>query len=423
MSLNFNGATEPNEDNNENRQNFSRIPGDASPYEGHYTYKKYGFIQSSNHGADPIAFNIELKKVMETFKEKVRKDEQEQEKMKQPIRKNLAGWKVEHENIKKGNERIINEEIPKLKTKIQNLKDQIFEIRRNPEEYQKDKPNRLSYYFGIFVFIFLTVYLWIFYTSASYSAFFRKFAVDDINVANSMFDAEALSKAFNDGTPAFVLVVSMPFIFLSLGFLIHKYMEKEGWKKYIPLFLLITATFAFDYIIAFEIVKKVYDLQAMNKLGDIPEYNMGMAFQDINFWLIIFAGFVTYLIWGFLFDKLILMHEQFDVVKMQVKLRESEIKDLDKEILACEKQIKEIQNKMDDLEKRIKEAETELDAVFFRPKDFEHVIYQFASGWMQYIEGGLIINEEKKRNLRSVTKGTIESFLSENNRGVFYERA
>jgi hypothetical protein len=46
--------------------------------------------------------------------------------------------------------------------------------------------------------------------------------------------------------------------------LIHKVQEQEGKAKWFKLAGLILTTFLFDYIIAYEIVKKIHDLQALN---------------------------------------------------------------------------------------------------------------------------------------------------------------
>lgn len=399
----------------------ARLHGNQPETEAGNNYHKYGFLQSKNHGADTTALQVELKKIMEQFRETTRRDEHQQEQLKLPIRKNIEGCKAESEKLKTDIQKIKTEEIFQLNQKIGLENNAISEVRKNPELYQKEKPNRLSFYFGFVVFSLLTVYLWIFYTSASYSAFFRKFEVDDINVANSIFDARALSKAYADGVPAFVLVISMPFIFLALGYLIHKYLEKEGWKKYFSLAFLIVVTFGFDYIIAFEIVKKIYDLKVLNSLSEMPEYSAQMAINDINFWLIIFAGFVTYLIWGFLFDKLMFTYEQFDAVKTQVRIRQRAIKALDKEIKKKEAEIKQIESRIFELEKQVKRLNQDLEATFFKQEDFEHILYQFGSGWMQFIEGGLIMSEDRKKALRGSTKSTIENFILENNNGILYE--
>lgn len=389
-----------------------------------YSYKKYGFIQARYHGANPTSLGIELHKIYESFKNKVRNDEDEQEKLKHPIRIKLENIKIEKDRLEEKIKTAKLEKIPGHEKQIQSIKDEIASIRRNPGVYQGDKPNKIAFIIGMVVLTVLTIYLWIFYTSAGYSAFFRNFVADDINVANSIFDAKAIVNAWNDGAPAFVLVISMPFIFLGLGYLIHKYLRMIGWRRYVPLTLLIITTFAFDYIIGYEIVKKVYDLKATGSMSEMAEYSIAAAFSDINFWLIIFAGFVTYLIWGFLFDKLMEDYEKFDVVKVQVALRENELLQLKEEIKAQEEKIETLVAELANTEKDIKACEQDLSATFINPKEFEHIVFQFSSGWMQFIEGGLLASEERKNTLRMETDQVIKTFISTiNNENKIYETA
>lgn len=382
--------------------------------DGNYTYKKYGFMQSKNHGANPISLEVELSKIFEMFKDKLRKDKIEQERLKVPLRAKLESLKIDKERFEKRITDVKMDLIPSLNKKIQALKDEIGNIRRDPGLYQKEKPNRISFIFGAIIGSLLTVYLWVFYTSASYSAFFRKFEADDINVANSIFDASSFTKAYHDGIPALVLVMSMPFIFLGLGFLIHKANQSKSKWKYLSLLLLIIVTFGFDYIIAFEIVQKVYDLKAAASLQELPPYQFRDALHDINFWLIIFAGFVTYLIWGFLFDKMMEDYEKFDVIKVQIKVREDEIKELKKELKTQDDQISVFKDKIAENEKLIKTTEADLNSTFFKPKEFEYIIYQFSSGWMQFVEGGLLANEEKKNKLRTEISEIVKKFIVAN---------
>jgi hypothetical protein len=375
-----------------------------------YTWKKYGFLQSKNHNANPIALELELHKLLEQYKKTVQTDEKDQEDMKSPVRARVVSLEVEIRKISEQVERLRQEKIPGREKKIIDIKNEISEIRRNPQHYQ-EKPSKLGLVLMGLVLVLLTVYLWIFYTSASYSAFFRQFTADDINVANSIFDPRAIANAWEKGAPALVLVITMPFIFLGLGILMHKFLEEKHFSKWIKLALVIAATFVFDYIIAYEIVKKIYDLQALNSLEDLPPYNYRSAIADINFWLIIFAGFVTYLIWGFLFEKFMTENRKLDHAGEHIRIRE-------KEIAEVEKEIRQLNQEVDMLDKTLLEkqrdkalSENELNNIFFRPREVEYVIYHFMSGWMQFIEGGLMATPAQKEGLRSETRKTVMNFL------------
>jgi hypothetical protein len=374
-------------------------------------WKQYGFQQSKNHNANPIALDVELHKLLEQYKKTIDTGAQEQEQLKSPLRGRIATLEIDIQKTTGQTERIRQHKIPALEQKIGEIKSEISDIRKNPEHYT-EKPGKLGVVLMGIILALLTVYLWIFYTSASYSAFFREFKADDINVANSIFDPGAITHAWERGAPALVLVVTMPFIFLGLGVLMHKFIEEKHWSKWIKLSMVIIVTFFFDFIIAYEIVKKIYDLQALNSLEDLPPYQISMAFADINFWLIIFAGFVTYLIWGLLFEKFMTDTRKRDHAGEQIRVRQSEIDEIQKEI-------KRLETEADTLDKTIHQSardraqtEADLSGVFFKPREVEYVVFHFMSGWMQFIEGGLMVTPANKDSLRQQTRDIVMNFLA-----------
>lgn len=374
-------------------------------------WKQYGFQQSKNHNANPIALDVELHKLLEQYKKTIDTGAQEQEQLKSPLRGKIATLDIDIQKTTGLIERIRQHKIPALEQKIGEIKSEISDIRKNPEHYT-EKPGKLGVVLMGIILALLTVYLWIFYTSASYSAFFREFKADDINVANSIFDPGAITHAWERGAPALVLVVTMPFIFLGLGVLMHKFIEEKHWSKWIKLSLVIIVTFFFDFIIAYEIVKKIYDLQALNSLEDLPPYQFSMAFGDINFWLIIFAGFVTYLIWGLLFEKFMTDTRKRDHAGEQIRVRQSEIDEIQKEIKRLESEADALDQTIHQSARDRAQAEADLSGVFFKPREVEYVVFHFMSGWMQFIEGGLMVTPANKDSLRQQTRDIVMNFLA-----------
>jgi hypothetical protein len=176
--------------------------------------------------------------------------------------------------------------------------------------------------------------------------------------------------------------------------------------------MVIIVTFFFDFIIAYEIVKKIYDLQALNSLEDLPPYQISMAFSDINFWLIIFAGFVTYLIWGLLFEKFMTDTRKRDHAGEQVRVRQSEIDEIQKEIKRLEGEAETLDQSIHQAARNRALAEADLSGVFFKPREVEYVVFHFMSGWMQFIEGGLMVTPANKDSLRQQTRDIVMNFLA-----------
>jgi len=349
-------------------------------------FQDYGHHQAFMLGGSTPGLRVCLQKVYYNFKERIKDDHDKQEELKRPARISLEEQKG---NIERWNNKIKTlreESIPATKEKIEMLKREQADIRRNPQEVIGDVTGKASFYIGAIILLFLTLYLFTFYSSASYSAFFKEFLPNQIGVASSIFDAQALSKAMNDGVMELVLILTVPFVFLGLGYLIHKIQEEKGIAKFGKIGVLILVTFVFDAILAYEITEKIYNIRKGNSFGDMPDYTITMALQSINFWLIIFAGFVVYLIWGFVFDFVLDAFGKLDKVKVVLR-------DKDRQIEESKKQIEEMQQDIDKMGHQIDYAKTKIKQLnetvnnTIIPREFEVEAFAFMSGWLAWMKG------------------------------------
>jgi hypothetical protein len=241
-------------------------------------------------------------------------DENKQEELRKPFRVTLQELLGVNEGLKSQINMYETQLIPGKKARIEELKKEIIDIRKNPEHYTGIHVGKAGFYIGVFILSLLSIYLFIFYSSASYSAFFKEFKVDDIVITKAIFDANAIGNGLKDGITELIFLLTIPFVFIGLGFLIHKFQEAKGFTKYFKIAALLIVTFFFDAIIAYEITEKVYNIKRDNDLtGSLPEYSAGLAFGNVGFWLVIFAGFVVYLIWGFVFDFVMEAHAKLDM--------------------------------------------------------------------------------------------------------------
>lgn len=360
------------------------------------TVEREGFNSAKEHNASTIGLSICLNRIYLDFKKKVSEDGVRQAELKQPYRLKLHDLKAENDGFLKKMEKIKTQEIPNCKTKIEKLRNDISDIRANPERLTGDKSGNASFYIGLTILTFLTVYLFIFYSSASYSSFFKEFTISEIGIANSIFDAQALSKAFKDGFTELMLIITIPAVFLGLGYLIHKSSEKKGIKKYLFIGSLIFVTFIFDVIIAYEICEKIYNIKKTNSFQNIPDYSLSLAFQSINFWLIIFAGFVVYLIWGLVFDFTIEAHEKLDKIRMAIKSKENEIKVAEENIDKLNAEINALEEKENKNIGEINKLNELLDHTTIIPKEFEQYLYHFMQGWLHWMSANLKNQTQQK---------------------------
>jgi len=350
------------------------------------SYEQYGFTRAGTFHGQINGFKICLGRVIRDHQHKQREDDATQLRLKEPYRVALAQKEVE---MNHNNEQIstLREKLKSLETDKTVQQTELDRIKENPRSIMPDRMSKISLIIGAVILVALTVYLFIFYSSASYSAFFKEFKISELAVANSIFDPKALSEAMRTGFTVFILIISMPFVFIGLGFLIHKFQESDGYSKYFKIFLLILVTFIFDAILAYEITEKIYNLRAVNGIfdQDMPKYDFSLAFSSVNFWLIIFAGFIVYLIWGFVFDFTIEAYEKLDVVSQAKRTKERIIREIDLKITETNKIITDLKAKNMSLEHKMIDINSKINGIVLEANLFKNVLQQFVQGWTAYM--------------------------------------
>lgn len=375
-------------------------------------FKEYGFERCNAHQGSSVGLKTCLNRIFHEYKEELRRNEEKQIELKKPLNIKLQQLKSENDSLKLKLVKIENIHLLEAKKKILRLNDELLEIIKNPGQLAGDKVGKAGMYIGGIILTFLTIYLFIFYSSATYSAFFKEFSLNELGIANSIFDAKALSKALKDGFTELALILTIPFVFLGLGYLIHKFQQTKSWLMYFKIAALVMVTFVFDTILAYEITEKIYNVQKENSFQNFPEYSMNLAFQSVSFWLIIFAGFVVYIIWGFVFDFFMDSYAQQDKVTISKFAKKVEIKEAEQDVKQYLLQLEKDNTTFNENLNEINKLQGMLNSPIIRPHDFQGIVHQFSDGWFQWMsanlktkedlaEGHMIINEFITSNLNT----------------------
>lgn len=292
-----------------------------------------------------------------------------------------------------------NDEIDGLKKKIGQCEgsiskhnENIGELKRERQEIKADKEKvnkeqRLKLIIGLLIIIPLTVYLFLFYSSTFYSAFFRQ-AENVTNVMNSMFDPKALENAAHDGFFELCLLLTAPIIFMGLGFCLHFFSVQKGMGKYAKMGAILLVTVLFDCILAYLIGKQLHDLATM--IGQAPmgeKYTVGMAISDPNTWAVIFCGFIVYIIWGIVFDMCMTAYNKMDWNKTRIE-------EIRKETAALEQHIDELKADIDKHEADINKVKKEIKDLMDKLGKQTYINYpaikmemtNFFNGWLQQMK-------------------------------------
>ncbi|MDC6363999.1 MULTISPECIES: hypothetical protein [Flavobacteriaceae] len=379
--------------NNEHKETtLKKVESNPSTDYSHEGYETSKSCQGSEH-----TLKISLETIYQKFENDCKIDLANQERLKQPYTTELKGKTTALLNKTEEKETLENE-AGEYEEQIEKLRQDTINVRRNPLDYglDVDKRSTAKFWIGLLFLLPLTAYILIFYISTSYSAFFRTFD-PSTSLFTGIFYPKALSKAYEDGLLELGFVLFIPFVFFALGYLIHMFQSKKGYVNILKIVALFIITFLFDSILAYLIEEKLYNL---NKTFDSPDFNIPIAFQSVGFWLIIFAGFVSYIVWGLVFDFVMKEHTDRDKIQCFIKDLHEEIQNKEKSILKLKGGIKVLQNEISDLDKRIAELQNIIDGFILPIRNYKLLSAQYLQGWQKYVDAELAMGVNEKNDLQ-----------------------
>lgn len=374
------------------------------------TYYDEAYSISKSCGGTPHNLDSALHSIYEKFEKKCREDYFEQEKLKQPYIVEIKGKKT---SLLNKSEEIKKNENKKSKKEedIEKLNYDAINVKRQPEIYGIDveKVSSVKFWIGLTFLLPLTVYIFIFYISTSYSAFFRYFD-PETSLFTGMFYPKALSESYESGMLVLGFVLFIPFVFFALGYLIHMFQEKKGMLNNLKIVGLFIITFLFDAILAYLIDEKMYEI---HKTIDSPDFNISLAFQSVSFWLIIFAGFVSYIVWGLVFDFVMTEYADRDKIKSFIREKKEEILNIKKSITKIVTQISKIESICNTLKTRITELRNIIDGFILPIKSYKAFSAEYYNGWQNYIGAELPIGINEKKDLQDKCKAIYDNHIKE----------
>jgi len=149
---------------------------------------------------------------------------------------------------------------------------------------------------------------------------------------------------------------------------------------------LVVVTFIFDFIIAYAIVKEIYNIHIGGLFVEMPPMDIKMAFKEVNFWIIIFAGFVVYIIWGLVFSFTMNEYEKMDKIRYAIKNKEEKLAEYKIECKTIKEKISNLQTEKNNTQGEVDKLKIQLESYVLYFNDVREGVNNYFTGWVGYLK-------------------------------------
>ena len=269
----------------------------------------------------------------------------------------------------------IEKEITEKNKKIDEFRQELLkmhEIQNNDhEKLKKESFSSLKFSIGLFILIMLSGYLFFFYVSAVYKALYVDFEKIADNIARGAGVGSIMPQPYEiaEAIRYNYLLFLVPFVFYAFGWAFHVLLEMQQKIKALFIGLLIGVTFTVDLLIALIIHNNTETAKDLMGLSTTP-WNLSPTF-----YIILFLGFLVYIIWSLLLDYLM---REWDKRKIAVNLKK-----IIKHLITDVKILKSRLVSLDDIKTRIADYREDVSTVM--QGNLKKYTDQFSSGWIAYL--------------------------------------
>ncbi len=335
--------------------------------------QEFGYSKSGSVQGDPDVFASFLERILngdlvdEQYKglsEHERKEKREKirdlEKALDDTRKNNAKFEADV--------KVKEKQIEEHRAELLNIREKRAE---NQEVLTRDSFSTLKFSINLFLLVFLTGYLFFFYVSAAYKALYVDFEgiaerlAEGLSTGSIMPQPYELAEAMRYNPLLFLV----PFVFYAFGWAFHIILDMKHRAKIVFVSLLITVTFIVDLLLALIIHTNTESAKELMGLASM-KWN-----QNPTFYIILFLGFLVYIIWSILLDSLLREWKKRQVtlnLKRIIKHLKNDIKILSEKIMPIQLIINEIDILRDEVDTYVQ-------------GNLKGFIDQFTNGWISFL--------------------------------------
>ena len=335
--------------------------------------QEFGYEKAGHVKGDPDVYTSYLNQILngdlvdEKFSGLNEDEKPEQRSRLKELEKKLVETSSQNE--------VLNSQIEEKQEKIDARREELLDIRKkyekDPEAMKRETFSPFKFGINLFILLMLTGYLFFFYVSAAYKALYTDFEGIAGRLAAGMGTGSIMPKPAElaEALQYNYLLFLVPFVFYAFGWAFHIILDLKHKYKFVFLGALIGVTFFVDFLLALLIHNNT----------EYAKELMGLATKswaaNPAFWMILFLGFIVYILWSVLLDSLFREWAKRAILrnlKKIVKHLRDDIKELQKKLVPEEPIRFDIANLREDMGTVIL-------------GNLKSYIDQFTTGWISYL--------------------------------------
>lgn len=292
----------------------------------------------------------------------------------------------------------IEVEVKEKEKTIEEYREEVLkmnELKSQDHEKLKDETfSTLKFSINLFLLVFLSIYLFFFYISAAYKALYVDFERIAEGIANGEGTGSIMPGAYElvEALQFNYLLLLVPFVFFAFGWAFHILLELKNKAKVAFLSLLIAVTFTVDYLLAMIIHNNTESAKSLMGMEAV-HYS-----QSSTFYIILFLGFLVYVIWSILLHSLL---KEWDKKQISGNIKKI-IRHLEEDIRKLKLGMKNVT----EIKAQIENYREDISTVFYG--NLKKYVDQFSSGWLSYLSPNNM--KDMKETCMQVKKAIEENY-------------
>jgi hypothetical protein len=333
----------------------------------------FGYEKAGNAKGDPDTYLAYLNRIAngdlveENYKGLT--DDEKKER-----REQIKVLEKQQSEIEATNSKVEND-IKEKDKKIDDLRQELLKIKdvhnADHEKLKRETFSPFKFSINLVLLIMLSGYLFFFYVSAAYKALYTGYEKIADNIALGIGTGSIMPqpRELSDAMQYNFLLFLVPFVFYAFGWAFHVLLELNQKIKALYIGLLIAVTFTVDLLIALLIHGNTETAKDLMGLPTTP------WFHSPTFYIILFLGFLVYIIWSLLLDSML---REWDKLKVSANIKKI-IRHLNKDISRLKTKLIPIQEIKDQIAIYREDVSTVMIG------NLKKYIDQFSSGWMSFL--------------------------------------